>query len=64
MSGQHKIAWLCEALLVSRTGYYDWVKRRDKEKGRIIRYENRTRMLLPRSPIGCFADTETARAFL
>jgi len=28
MSGQHKIAWLCEALLVSRSGYYDWVKRR------------------------------------
>ena len=28
MSGQHKIAWLCEALLVSRSGYYDWKKRR------------------------------------
>jgi putative transposase len=28
MSGQHKIAWLCEALLVSRSGYYDWIKRR------------------------------------
>ena len=24
MSGQYKIAWLCEALLVSRSGYYDW----------------------------------------
>jgi len=28
MSGQHKVAWLCEALLVSRSGYYDWKKRR------------------------------------
>jgi putative transposase len=29
MSGQYKVAWLCEALLVSRSGYYDW-----KERGR------------------------------
>jgi transposase InsO family protein len=28
MSGRYKIAWLCEALLVSRSGYYDWIKRR------------------------------------
>jgi putative transposase len=28
MSGQCKVAWLCEALLVSRSGYYDWVERR------------------------------------
>jgi transposase InsO family protein len=28
MSGQYKVAWLCEALLVSRSGYYDWNKRR------------------------------------
>ena len=28
MSGQYKVAWLCEALLVSRSGYYDWVQRR------------------------------------
>ena len=28
MSGQRKVAWLCEALLVSRSGYYDWNKRR------------------------------------
>lgn len=27
MSGQYKIAWLCEALLVSRSGYYDWKER-------------------------------------
>ena len=28
MSGQYKVAWLCEALLVSRSGYYHWVVRR------------------------------------
>jgi transposase InsO family protein len=31
MSGQkHKVAWLCEALLVSRSGYYDWKERQVK----------------------------------
>ncbi len=25
MSGSYKIAWLCEALLVSRSGYYAWI---------------------------------------
>ena len=30
MSGQYKVAWLCEALLVSRSGYYDWVRRRQQ----------------------------------
>ena len=28
MSGPYKVAWLCEALLVSRSGYYHWVERR------------------------------------
>ncbi len=28
MSGSYKVAWLCEALLVSRSGYYDWKERR------------------------------------
>jgi putative transposase len=28
MSSQYKVAWLCEALLVSRSGYYDWKERR------------------------------------
>lgn len=28
MSGQYKTAWLCEALLVSSSGYYAWIKRR------------------------------------
>jgi transposase InsO family protein len=27
MSGPYKVAWLCEALLVSRSGYYHWVER-------------------------------------
>lgn len=27
MSGRYKVAWLCEALLVSRSGYYDWRQR-------------------------------------
>ena len=27
MSGPCKVAWLCEALLVSRSGYYDWLHR-------------------------------------
>jgi transposase InsO family protein len=28
MSGQYKVAWLCEALLVSRSGYYGWKERK------------------------------------
>lgn len=28
MSGRYKVKWLCEALLVSRSGYYDWLQRR------------------------------------
>lgn len=28
MSGRYKLKWLCEALLVSRSGYYDWRRRR------------------------------------
>lgn len=28
MSGRYKTGWLCEALLVSRSGYYDWLARR------------------------------------
>jgi putative transposase len=30
MSDQYRVAWLCEALLVSRSGYYDWKKRRSR----------------------------------
>jgi len=28
MSGRYKLKWLCQALLVSRSGYYDWLRRR------------------------------------
>jgi transposase InsO family protein len=28
MSGRYRVAWLCEALMVSRSGYYDWQRRR------------------------------------
>ena len=28
MSGHYKVAWFCEALRVSRSGYYAWVERR------------------------------------
>lgn len=28
MSALHPIAWLCEALLASRSGYYEWLRRR------------------------------------
>lgn len=28
MSGQYRIAWLCEALLVSRSGFYEWRRTR------------------------------------
>ena len=28
MSGSYKVAWLCEALLVSRSGFYHWKERR------------------------------------
>jgi transposase InsO family protein len=36
MSGQHKVAWLCEALLVSRSGYYDWKERRRRPGARQV----------------------------
>ena len=36
MSGQYKVGWLCEALLVSRSGYYDWKERRDLPRPRQV----------------------------
>lgn len=42
MSGQHKVAWLCEALLVSRSGYYDWKERRRQPGPRQVE-DNRLR---------------------
>lgn len=35
MSGQYKTKWLCEALMVSRSGYYDWLQRRRTPSRRI-----------------------------
>ena len=34
MSGDYKVAWLCEALLVSRSGYYDWCRRQQRPSAR------------------------------
>jgi len=36
MSGQYKVAWLCEALLVSRSGYYHWAERRRQPSPRAV----------------------------
>jgi putative transposase len=36
MSGQYKVAWLCEALLVSRSGYYGWKERRHRPGARQV----------------------------
>lgn len=36
MSGQYKVAWLCEALLVSRGGYYGWLRRRQRPGPRSV----------------------------
>lgn len=36
MSGQYKVAWLCEALLVSRSGYYDWQRRSERPGPRAV----------------------------
>jgi putative transposase len=30
MSGHYKVVWLCEALMVSRSGYYDWQRRQQR----------------------------------
>jgi putative transposase len=52
MSGQYKVSWLCEALLVSRSGYYDWVERRRRPRSReaeTIRLRERIRQEFVRS---------------
>jgi len=52
MSGRYKVAWLCEALLVSRSGYYDWVERRRHPRRRAaqnIRLRERIREEFARS---------------
>jgi putative transposase len=52
MSGRYKVSWLCEALLVSRSGYYDWVERRRRPRPREaenIRLRERIRQEFVRS---------------
>jgi putative transposase len=52
MSGRYKVAWLCEALLVSRSGYYDWVERRRhprRREAQNIRLRERIREEFARS---------------
>jgi putative transposase len=52
MSGRYKVAWLCEALLVSRSGYYDWLERRQRPRPREaenIRLRERIRQEFVRS---------------
>src|SRR6476660_7623328 len=45
MSGQYRVAWLCEALLVSRSGFYDWKERRRQPGPRqIVNTSLRTRI--------------------
>lgn len=45
MSGPHKVAWLCEALLVSRSGYYAW-QQRQRQPGPRARANTRLRQRL------------------
>ena len=40
MSGRYRLKWLCEALLVSRSGYYTWLRRRVVPAAREV--ENRS----------------------
>ena len=45
MSGPHKVAWLCEALLVSRSGYYAW-QQRQRQPGPRAKENTRLRQRL------------------
>jgi putative transposase len=50
MSGQYRLTWLCEALLVSRSGYYEWIGRRQNpspraEQNRLLRERIRSEFL-------------------
>jgi putative transposase len=36
MSGEYRVAWLCEALLVSRSGFYAWRQRRQRPAPRQV----------------------------
>jgi putative transposase len=57
MSGTYKLSWLCEALLVSRSGYYEWLRRRHRpsareQQNRILRERIRTEFVRSRHTYG------------
>ncbi len=33
--GEYSLAWMCRVLQVSRSGYYDWVKRAPSERSQL-----------------------------
>ena len=57
MSGRSKVKWLCEALLVSRSGYYDWRQRRQspgprERENRVLRQRIREEFFRSRQTYG------------
>ena len=57
MSGRYKLKWLCEALLVSRSGYYDWQRRRQspgprERENRALRQRIREEFIRSRQTYG------------
>jgi putative transposase len=57
MSGRYKLKWLCEALLVSRSGYYGWLRRRDlpgprEQENAVLRRRIREEFLRSRETYG------------
>jgi transposase InsO family protein len=57
MSGRYKVGWLCEALLVSRSGYYNWLRRRlapgpRERENRVLRQQIREAFVLSRETYG------------
>jgi transposase InsO family protein len=57
MSGRYKLKWLCEALLVSRSGYYDWRQRRQspgprERENRALRQRIREEFIRSRQTYG------------
>jgi transposase InsO family protein len=57
MSGRYKLKWLCEALLVSRSGYYGWQQRRQspgprEQENRALRQRIREEFVRSRKTYG------------
>jgi putative transposase len=57
MNGRYKLKWLCEALLVSRSGYYDWQRRRQspgprERESRALRQRIREEFIRSRQTYG------------